>query len=69
MKKSIIIAVDAMGGDDSPRKIVKGIELFHKNNDHVFYKLFGNKNLILDCLNKANINKSNYESFGLRIIK
>lgn len=61
MKKSIIIAVDAMGGDDSPRKIVKGIELFHKNNDHVFYKLFGNKNLILDCLNKANINKSNYE--------
>ena len=61
MKKSIIVAVDAMGGDDSPRKIIKGIELFHKNNDHVFYKLFGNKNLILDCLNKANINKSNYE--------
>tara|TARA_B100000287_G_scaffold181786_1_gene171902 strand:+ start:54 stop:1061 length:1008 start_codon:yes stop_codon:yes gene_type:complete len=61
MKKSIIIAVDAMGGDDSPSKILKGIELFHKNNDHVFYKLFGNKNLILDCLNKTNINKSNYE--------
>ena len=61
MKKSIIVAVDAMGGDDSPRKIIKGIELFHKDNNHVFYKLFGDKNLILPCLKKVNLDQSYYE--------
>ena len=54
MKKSIIIAVDAMGGDDSPSKIIKGIDLFQKNNKHVFYKLFGNQSIIENCLTNSN---------------
>ena len=61
MEKSVIIAVDAMGGDDSPRKIIKGIELFHKNNKHVFYKLFGNKNSISEFINHTNLSKDFYE--------
>ena len=46
MKKIITIAVDAMGGDNAPRKIVDGIELHHKKSKNVFYKLFGDKNFI-----------------------
>ena len=30
MKKMITIAVDAMGGDNAPLKIIDGIELHHK---------------------------------------
>ncbi len=61
MKKSIIIAVDAMGGDDSPSKIIKGIELFHQKNKHVYFKLFGNKNLISNCVDMSVLNKDCYE--------
>ena len=32
MTKLITIAVDAMGGDDSPKKIVEGINLPYKKN-------------------------------------
>ena len=61
MKKSIIIAVDAMGGDDSPSKIIKGIDLFHKNNKHVFYKIFGNQNIIENFIKDSNLHKDFYE--------
>ena len=43
MTKLITIAVDAMGGDNSPKKIIDGIELYNSTNKNVFYKLFGNK--------------------------
>ena len=32
MNKPIVIAVDAMGGDNSPKKIIDGIELYHQKN-------------------------------------
>ena len=35
MKKLITIAVDAMGGDNSPMKIIDGIELHQKNNKNI----------------------------------
>ena len=41
MNDNIIIAVDAMGGEGSPKKVIDGVSLhYHKNND-VFYKIFG----------------------------
>ena len=52
MKKSIIVAVDAMGGDDSPRKIIKGIELFHKDNNHVFINFLVIKTLYYHVLRR-----------------
>ena len=52
MKKMITIAVDAMGGDNSPRKIIDGIELHHSKSNNVFYKIFGNKNVIDPILQK-----------------
>ncbi len=44
MNNKIIIAVDAMGGENSPKKIVDGIELSLKESNENFFKLYGNKN-------------------------
>ena len=46
MTKLITIAVDAMGGDDSPKKIVEGINLHYKKNKNIFYKIFGDTNVL-----------------------
>tara|TARA_B100001063_G_C16758770_1_gene554734 strand:+ start:1218 stop:2210 length:993 start_codon:yes stop_codon:yes gene_type:complete len=56
----IKIAVDAMGGDNSPEKIIKGIINHHSLNKDVFYKIFGNKELI-EKLIENKIDKINYE--------
>ena len=61
MNKPIVIAVDAMGGDNSPKKIIDGIELYHKKNKNIFYKLFGDKNLIEKALIKKKIDNQSYE--------
>ena len=41
MTELIKIAVDAMGGDNSPNKIIDGVILNHKSNKNTFYKIFG----------------------------
>ncbi|WP_435163979.1 phosphate acyltransferase PlsX [Candidatus Pelagibacter bacterium nBUS_25] len=46
MTDLIKIAVDAMGGDNSPNKIIDGVILNHKSNKNIFYKIFGDKNKI-----------------------
>jgi len=52
MNNKIIIAVDAMGGENSPNKIVDGIELSLKENKENFFKLYGNKDQLNVLLNK-----------------
>ena len=46
MSKVITIAVDAMGGDNSPKKIIDGINFHYQNNKNIFYKIFGNSEII-----------------------
>ena len=46
MSKVITIAVDAMGGDNSPKKVIEGISLHYQNNKNIFYKIFGNSEII-----------------------
>ena len=46
MKKMITIAVDAMGGDNSPKKTIEGCEIFLNNNSNVKLVIFGNKKSI-----------------------
>ena len=41
-----IIAIDAMGGDNSPNKIVEGISLFLKEDKNIFFNIYGNEDLI-----------------------
>ena len=50
MADLIKIAVDAMGGDDSPKKVIDGIIHNHKNNKANFFKIFGDKNKIISLI-------------------
>ena len=63
MEKMITIAVDAMGGDNSPQKIIDGIELYNRNNKNIFYKIFGDKNIIDPIIQKKTIDKDIFEIF------
>ena len=61
MSELIKVAVDAMGGDNSPKKIIEGIIHNHKlRNKDNFYKIFGDGNLISEILNKK-IDKDFFE--------
>ena len=51
MSDLIKIAVDAMGGDGSPKKVVDGIILNHQSNKNNFFKIFGNSEKISNLIN------------------
>jgi phosphate acyltransferase len=58
MEKIITIAIDAMGGDNSPDKTINGVALFLKKNvknKDFQLNLFGDKNIIVEKLNKYKI--------------
>ena len=56
----IKIAVDAMGGDGSPKKVIDGIIHNHKFNNNIFYKIFGDKDKIIKLI-EGKISKDFYE--------
>ena len=60
MSDLIKIAVDAMGGDGSPKKIIDGIILNNETNKNIFYKIFGDENKILQLI-KNKIDDKFYE--------
>jgi len=60
MSNLIKIAVDAMGGDNSPTKIIDGIVLNNQKNKDIFYKIFGNKSKIEEHID-GKIDKNYFE--------
>jgi len=60
MNDLIKIAVDAMGGDGSPKKIIDGLIFNHKSNQNNFFKIFGNQDQILKNIDNK-IDKNFYE--------
>ena len=52
MNNAIKIAVDAMGGDGSPKKIIDGIIHHYQNNKETFYQIFGDQEKIVNLINK-----------------
>ena len=56
----IKIAVDAMGGDASPKKIIDGIIHHFKNNKNSYYQIFGDQDKILDYITNK-LPNSSYE--------
>ena len=60
MSDLINIAVDAMGGDGSPKKIIDGIIHNHTSNRENFFKIFGQENEIRKYLDKK-IDKDFYQ--------
>ena len=61
MINKVKIAVDAMGGENSPKKIINGINIsLKKNRDNYFY-LFGDKDLIDKEIKNNSLVKNNSE--------
>ena len=58
MSKKISIAIDAMGGDNSPDKTIEGIKIFleknQSNNDFIL-NIFGKENIIKEKIDKYEI--------------
>ena len=62
MSKKISIAIDAMGGDNSPSKTIEGIKLFldkNKKNDDFILNIFGKQKELEEKLNKYNVSSTN----------
>ncbi len=61
MSKKISIAIDAMGGENSPNKTIEGIGLFLKKNsfkDDFILNVFGDKEKISKEMNKLKISSN-----------
>tara|TARA_B100000902_G_scaffold65421_1_gene71955 strand:+ start:2390 stop:3427 length:1038 start_codon:yes stop_codon:yes gene_type:complete len=61
MNKKITIAIDAMGGDNSPGKVIEGVKFFldkNKNNSDFLLNLFGDEKKIKDKLNYYKISSN-----------
>ena len=63
MKKPITIAIDAMGGDNSPQKVIESVSIHSKKSTNVNYKIFGDKSLIDPYIEKFNIKKNQIQIF------
>ena len=46
MTNNVKIAIDAMGGVNSPNKIIEGIEISLQSDQKNFFYLFGKKDLL-----------------------
>ena len=59
MSKKISIAIDAMGGDNSPDKIIEGIKIFlekYKKTDDFVLNIFGEEQILKEKLKKLDLN-------------
>ena len=56
MLPKIKIAVDAMGGENSPKKVIEGVLKNNKENKNIIYNIFGDKEKIVNFL------PTNYDS-------
>jgi glycerol-3-phosphate acyltransferase PlsX len=61
MSKKVKIAVDAMGGENSPDKILEGIKISLKTNKENFFYLYGDENKIEKIISKDKIIQENCE--------
>ena len=60
MAELIKVAVDAMGGDNSPKKVIDGVIHHHRTNKDIFYKIFGSEAEIIKCIDNK-IDNNNFE--------
>ncbi len=62
MSKKITIAIDAMGGDNSPDKTVEGVSIFLKKNnlnDDFYINLYGDKKILEGKIKEYGISSKN----------
>ena len=61
MTKKITIAIDAMGGDNAPKKNIEGLNIFlnkNKSNNDFNIHLYGNKKILDQELSRLNISNN-----------
>jgi len=66
MNNKITIAIDAMGGENSPAKNIEGINLFLKKNKEkkdFFFNIYGDEALIINEISKHKIPSTFYKIF------
>ncbi len=64
MNKKIVIAIDAMGGEQAPKKNIEGINIFYNNNKNIsdyFFNIYGNEELINEEIKKYKIPSEIYK--------
>ena len=64
MDKKIVIAIDAMGGEQAPKKNIEGINIFYNNNKNIsdyFFNIYGNEELINEEIKKYKIPSEIYK--------
>ena len=60
-KGQVEIAIDAMGGENSPYKVLKGTEIFLQKEKNTKIIFFGVEKLIKETIKKNNLDISNFE--------
>ena len=61
MSETVKIAVDAMGGEKSPNKIVKGIEISLNENSENYFYLYGDEKLLKKEISNSKLVSKNCE--------
>ena len=61
MNYKVKIAVDAMGGENAPKKIIKGVEISLKKNKENYFYLIGDQSLIKNEIKNNDLIKNNSE--------
>ena len=57
----VIIAIDAMGGENSPYKVLKGVEIFLQKEKDTKVIFFGDESIINQNIKNNNLNIFNFE--------
>ena len=57
MSTGHIIALDAMGGDQAPEMVIRGLEIAHERFPGIHFLLFGDSNVSISVLLESNDDK------------
>ena len=68
MSNKVKIAIDAMGGENAPKKIVEGIEISLKSNQENFFYLYGQKDLLEKEISKKRFTSKHCEIINTKDI-
>jgi len=60
-ERQVVIAIDAMGGENSPYKVLKGVEIFLQKEKNTKIIFFGDKAIINQNIEKNNLKIFNFE--------
>ena len=55
MNNKVKIAIDAMSGENSPKKVIEGIEFYLKKNKDNFFYLYGDKMLLNEQISRTKL--------------